>query len=223
MFKLDQSISIHFLTDLASACYTEPRVPLTQVRDAISMGQIKSKLWLIDRLSGLIDHNEKHNILIVGGWIGTLSRLMLDLPQMSNYIERIISLDINPVCEKFADTLNLPYVIDNWKFKAITEDMFNIDYQLSKFNIDGTFINFDYDVLINTSCEHIENFEVWLNKIPKGKMVVLQSNNYDIPEHINKVNSLEEFKEQCNQLSEVLYCGSLNCDVYIRYMIIGIK
>lgn len=223
MFKLDQSISIQFLTDLASACYCEPRVPLTQVRDAISMGQIKSKLWLIDCLSKLINNNKKYKILIVGGWIGTLSRLMLDFLQLNNCVERIVSLDINPICEKFANTLNQKYVKDNWKFKAFTCDMFNVDYINTKLTLDSTDINFDYDILINTSCEHIENFEIWFNKIPKGKMIVLQSNNYDIPEHINKVCSLKEFKKQCNELSDVLYCSELNCDLYVRYMIIGIK
>lgn len=221
MFKLDQTISIKFLTDLAGACYTEPSIPLSDIRDAISVGQIKSKLWLIDRLSQYI--SDATNILIVGGWIGTLSRLMLELPTMSSKIKRIISLDINPSCEKFADTFNNKFVIDDWKFKACTEDMFNVNYVDPQLKLDHETISFNYDVLINTSCEHIENFQNWFKSIPAGKLIVLQSNNYNIPEHVNIVNSLDEFKAQCSDMSETLYAGTLDCGVYKRYMIIGVR
>ena len=41
------------------------------------------------------------------------------------------------------------------------------------------------DTVINTSCEHIENFNEWYDKIPKGKIVILQTNNYFDFEHVN--------------------------------------
>jgi hypothetical protein len=50
---------------------------------------------------------------------------------------------------------------------------------------------------------------------------VLQSNNYDIPEHIRTAKDLEEFKTQCGV--DVLWAGELELPLYTRYMIIGKK
>ena len=36
----------------------------------------------------------------------------------------------------------------------------------------------DPDTIINTSCEHIRNFNSWYNAIPQGKLLILQSNNF---------------------------------------------
>ena len=79
------------------------------------------------------------------------------------------------------------------------------------------------NTIINTSCEHIENWSDWWNKIPKGKMCILQSNNYtDLPEHINCVKNTDHFKSIAPMTTN-LYEGDLNLGKYIRYMIIGIK
>jgi hypothetical protein len=48
---------------------------------------------------------------------------------------------------------------------------------------------------------------------------VLQSNNYDIPEHVRIAKDLEDFLEQ-SQL-KVQWAGELKLPLYTRYMIIG--
>jgi hypothetical protein len=57
--------------------------------------------------------------------------------------------------------------------------------------------------------------------LPKDSLIVVQSNNYDIPEHVRLANSLEEFKEQ-SQLN-VMWAGELELPLYKRFMIIGKK
>jgi hypothetical protein len=93
------------------------------------------------------------------------------------------------------------------KFRAVTADMCSI--------------RSDADVVINTSCEHItqDQYEVWLSGMPHNSLLVLQSNNYDIPEHLRTANSLEEFKSQCG--IRVIWAGELVLPLYTRYMIIG--
>jgi hypothetical protein len=93
------------------------------------------------------------------------------------------------------------------RFQAGTGDMCNL-------------ISF-VDVVINTSCEHIsqEQYETWLGKRTNSQLLVLQSNNYDIPEHVRIANSLQEFKEQSH--IKVLWAGELELPLYTRYMIIG--
>jgi hypothetical protein len=49
--------------------------------------------------------------------------------------------------------------------------------------------------------------------------LVLQSNNYDIPEHVRTASSLEEFKKQCN--INVIWEGELQLPLYKRFMVIG--
>ena len=78
------------------------------------------------------------------------------------------------------------------------------------------------DTIINTSCEHIKEFERWYLKLPKEKLVILQSNDYfTLPEHINCVKDLDEFKEQC-PMKTLLYSGVLESKSYNRFMLIGI-
>jgi len=79
------------------------------------------------------------------------------------------------------------------------------------------------DTIINTSCEHIEKFTEWFNAIPKDKLVALQTNNYfDLPEHINCVKDINQFKQQA-PLSNIIYEGELELEKYTRFMLIGYK
>jgi hypothetical protein len=83
-------------------------------------------------------------------------------------------------------------------------------------------IRSDADVIINTSCEHItqDQYDLWLSGMPHNSLLVLQSNNYNIDEHVRIANSLDEFKDQC-QLGSILYAGELDLPMYKRFMIIG--
>jgi len=79
------------------------------------------------------------------------------------------------------------------------------------------------DIIINTSCEHIEKFTEWFNAIPRDKLVVLQSNNYfEIDDHVNCVKDITEFKQQA-PLSNIIYEGELELEKYTRFMLIGYK
>lgn len=195
--------------------------------DALSWGQLKSKRWLVTELekTGM----ELRTVFVVGGWYGTLSSMLFNSNMVIHYIR---SFDIDEKCQPIADAVNNSYVQNDWQFKAITDDMFNINYDAHtwscwsvKNNRNSFPITDRPNTIINTSCEHIQNFQKWYNLIPKGKLVVLQNNNYksiDIPEHVNCVNSLEDFAEQ-TPMKEVLYEGVLKLNKYKRYMRIGIR
>jgi len=173
--------------------------------DAFWAGQMKSKSWLINELA----RNKKHHkswptIDIHGGWVGTLASMLF---QSDMYISSINSIDINPECEAIATTMNQTEH-EAGKFKAITADMCSFKSQA--------------DIIINTSCEHItqDQYDTWLALQPNA-LFVLQSNNYDIPEHVRTAKDLEEFKQQSNL--EVLWAGHLETQLYTRWMIIGKK
>jgi hypothetical protein len=174
--------------------------------DAFWSGQFKSKEWLIEALSMQFSvKDDPISIEIHGGWVGVLASMLF---QSNIPIKRITSIDIDPTCEPIATMMNKGEEIAG-SFQAMTGDMCNL-------------ISF-VDVVINTSCEHItqEQYEVWLGKRTKNQLLVLQSNNYKIDEHIRIANSLEDFKKQCN--IDVVWASELELPLYTRYMVIGKK
>lgn len=179
--------------------------------DAFWRGQIRSKEWLIENLTYVI-YPERNKIMnfplsidIHGGWVGTLASLLFqsDIP-----IKHIRSIDIDPDCEEIARTMN-QIELEAGKFRAITADMCTT---LS-----------DADIIINTSCEHISqsDYDSWLHNIPETSLLVLQSNNYNIPEHVRISQDLEQFKNQCG--IDIEWAGELELPLYKRFMIIGKK
>jgi hypothetical protein len=171
--------------------------------DAFWSGQLKSKEWLITNLRKNV--NKIVSIDIHGGWVGVLASMLF---QSDIYITKIRSIDIDPSCEPIATMMNKKEEITG-AFRAITANMCEV--------------RSDADVIINTSCEHItqDEYDLWLSGHPQNSIIVLQSNNYNIPEHIRIANSLEEFKEQSSL--NVLYAGELELPLYTRWMIIGKK
>lgn len=175
--------------------------------DAFWKGQIDSKQWLIDELYKQRKHaKDWPTIDIHGGWVGVLASMFF---QSNMFIEHITSLDIDPECEAIANRMNqMEYQVG--RFKAVTADMCTARSHA--------------DIVINTSCEHItqDAYDLWLSGLPQNSLIVLQSNNYDIPEHVRIAQSLDKFKEQSG-IEKILYAGELALPLYTRYMIIGKK
>lgn len=193
--------------------------------DALSWGQLKSKRWLVDELAKC--NAELRTVFIMGGWYGTLASMLFNSDMIIHYIR---SFDIDDSCQAIADKVNNREVQNNWRFKAVTDDMHSVNLDAhtwscwsAKNNRNSFPITDRPDTIINTSCEHIDNFANWYNTIPKGKLVVLQTNDYDsLPEHINCVKDTKDFAEQ-TPLSKVLYEGRMPLNKYTRYMRIGYR
>jgi hypothetical protein len=171
--------------------------------DAFWAGQIKSKEWLIENLRPYVTKDS--SIDIHGGWVGVLASMLF---QSGLPIIKIRSIDIDYKVQSTANTMNKGEET-NGKFTALMANMCDIAS--------------DYDVIINTSCEHISQpqYDLWLNKQHKNSLFVLQSNNYQIDEHVRIASSLEEFEQQ-SQIN-VLWKGELVLPLYTRYMLIGTK
>ena len=193
--------------------------------DCFSRGQIESKLWLVKELKKC--KLDLGTVFLCAGWYATLATMLFE----SNIkIDKIRSFDIDESCKDIAETFNKPWFVDNWKFKSITQDIMDINYYehtwQSWSNANNRMSNPITDIpntIINTSCEHIKNFAEWYAKIPDGKLVVLQSNNYyEVEEHVNCVSSIEEFATKA-PMTDILYEGELVLSKYTRYMRIGHK
>ena len=191
--------------------------------DCFSRGQLESKIWLVSKLKEL--DLELGTVFLCAGWYATLATMLFE---STISVKKIRSFDIDKSVVDIAKTFNRPWVKDEWKFQAAVEDIHNMDFNYHTFTVhraNGTSAELieSPDTVINTSCEHIENFEEWYAKIPNGKLVVLQSNNYfEIEEHINCVNDIYEFKQMA-PMSDLHYMGFRELPKYKRFMLIGYK
>lgn len=198
--------------------------PDANIKDAYSRGQILSKKWLIKELENLpVDLG---TVFLCAGWYGTLS---LMLYESGMKITKVRSFDINDEVWPIAETINRPMVMSEWQFKAQTEDINDINYKdghtYNTYRRDGEARElYDKpDTVINTSCEHIQNFREWYDKIAKGTLVILQTNDYnEVEDHVNCVDTIEEFKGMA-PMTDCMYDGVLNLDKYNRFMLIGYR
>jgi hypothetical protein len=195
-----------FTTRIASSFYDPyvlANVPLTEIRDAISDGQILSKLWLTEMLKKMLDEGEiaeGSRVAILGGWIGTLTLMFSahDLPL------KVTSIDLDGRANRVAEKLNYDY--DG--FHTLEMNMYDIDYD-------------QFDVIINTSSEHIPDIVAWREKIPSDKVIVVQNNNFLQGEgHVSCVQNSDELRRLL-KLSKVTYEGTRTFPAYDRYMLVG--
>lgn len=185
------------------------RHPYHNISQALGHRQIASKTWLRDMLVETLG-GEFRRIWMVGGWYGVMAAILFDDPRFK--VGRIVSFDIDPDCAAVAHTLNRVPVLEG-RFQARTADMYRLDYD----DADRP------DLVINTSCEHIPDLRQWLDLLPAGMAVALQSNDYFTElEHINCVKNLEEFEIQA-RLSKVVFAGALESKKYSRFMLIGYR
>ena len=154
-------------------------ITLEEFRDCFRIHQMQGKAWLFQNISN-VDKNSK--VLVVGSWLGFTSYCLFK--NGFSYIHET-DLDIR------LSSISLGINSDNPNFMHMCDDVNHV-------KID------DYDLIINTSCEHIEN-QSWFHKIKPGSTVVLQSTNLKHDDHYNIANSLDEFIKQYPL--EYSYCG----------------
>jgi threonine dehydrogenase-like Zn-dependent dehydrogenase len=201
LYKCRHYVDGVIVAEIINATYSHPRFPLPAMRDALSTGQLGSKVWLARKLG--LNIQPQHKILIVGGWIGSLARILFENTQAAH----ITSIDLDEMSNSMARQINAAF-----DFTAITQDMYVMSpEEYAK-----------YDVVINTSCEHISDVKEWVQLLRPGTYVAAQSNNFfSCDQHINCVNSEDELESQLG-LSQTNFKGSLDFPgVYTRYMVIG--
>lgn len=199
--------------------------PDANFRDAFSHGQLASKAWAVEQLLKL-ERRRLGCVFVLGGWYGVLP-LMLTAHCFE--MTAIRSFDIDPSCQPVADALNRASTLRRWFFKAVTADMFRIDYTEHVYSLpkaDGSISVQRHrpDTIINTSCDHVQDFSRWWDLIPSGRLVLLQNNDFrDAGEdHVNTVATLGEFHASA-PMAETLFAGELDLGAYRRFMLIGIK
>ena len=168
--------------------------------------QLNSKMWLIENVQKHCSIPDNSDIYIFGGWYGVLAQLLSDVFPTCN----IFSIDKDEECAKYGNRLKLSS--DNITF--ITHDMMDFKNYSSNTSL-----------IVNTSTEHVtqEIFDSWIYNMPEEVHVVLQGNDfYSCSEHVRCTKTLADF-HFLNTLPITLMAGSLNCETFNRWMIIGWK
>ena len=172
-----------------------------RIRDVINCvneNQFESKTWLVKHF---LPHYNNGRILIQGSWYGLLAMLLDPLP--------VTCVDSDPK----SDTIG-------WN---LTKSFGNIDFKVDDFIEHYLNHGKEFDCVINTSIEHIEQEEIdfMLGLKPKNQIICFQSNNYfEVNSHINCSESLEDFVESLN-LETILYKGEKDLGKYKRFLVIG--
>lgn len=187
--------------------------PESQLNVAFNKKQIACKKWLVEELFRATD-GALGSVYVLAGWYGVLGAMLLNDRRFS--VKHLSVIDQDGSCEPVAKCLNATSAVRGL-FGFHVADILELDYRHPPNDLDRP------DLIVNTSCEHMSNFEQWYKRVPEDALLVLQSNNYwEIPEHVNCVPTIEAFQEQA-PMAELLYSGSLELEKYTRFMLIGRK
>jgi hypothetical protein len=90
-----------------------------------------------------------------------------------------------------------------------------------EFQTGGELIEVTPNVVINTSCEHMDTS--WFETASNEQLIVMQTNDSpDFDGHINTCQSIDDMQSKY-PLSDIRYVGALKTPVYTRFMQIGYK
>lgn len=171
--------------------------------NSFSQTQLDSKKWLVEELSK-VSFKKQPTILILGGWYGSYL-----VPLLRQHVkpDHIYFNDIDRVCLDVAKELHIRYKEDR---------------SISFHHFDATtmFHHFDADIVINTSCEHMEQYEEML-KEGQDTLFVLQSCDEESdPGHVNVSKTTQEFLQKVG-LTRVYTQSRKNLGHKNRFLIIG--
>lgn len=166
--------------------------------ESFKTNQIKCKKWLVEEIAN--SSTTFNNVLVIGSWNGVLLyELMKKYCDVGSYD----FLDLDKQTHMHRDVY--------FSLHKMEKNYNSIICDANEFS---DFAN--YDLIINTSCEH-------MMPLPSvyGPLYAVQSNNYtSVPEHINCVKNAKELKKQYN-LTHTLYESELDMGHYKRFMVIG--
>lgn len=160
--------------------------------------QIKCKKWLVEEICNF--KMSWNRVLVLGSWNSVL------LYELFSVYGDVMWFDFVDTDQDAHDDRNIYFELNNMQknYNSINMDATEFsDHQ-------------SYDLIINTSCEHMADIPAVY-----GPTYALQSNNYtSVADHVNCVSSSEQLADQCN-ITRKLFSGKLDIGPYERYMVIG--
>ena len=161
--------------------YSYPNVDMSSFANR---EQAKLHTWIIQQLQFAYGQKYLGVVYLLQGGMGLLGSMLLDTALR---FENIRSFDLNGTCQFLADEFHKEELLQDWRFKACQQDIFDIDYVTNVFQVrmqDGK-LSTPYDeipgTIINTQVSHMANFQDWYNMIPDTKRVVVVGETGEVP------------------------------------------
>ena len=208
------------LTDrLKEIIYSYPNVDISSF---VNKENAKVYSWITQQMQHAFGEKYLGAIYVLGGGMGILPAMLFDTRLR---FENIRSFDINGVCQFLADEMMSKELLADWRFKATTQDLFNIGYdehtfitQLQNGNLSDPFSEIP-GTLINTNISYLKNYKDWYKMIPDMRRLVLVGETGDVPKPFA---SSQNFNKQF-PMSFELYTGVITYGDKQYYMKIGYK
>jgi len=176
-------------------------IPGQELIDMFHSNQINSIYEILKAADTLKLQGMPAKTLYIGSWMGFKTKLFSEY-----YGLNITEIELDERCKAVSEIWNS----DNKNYDGhIQGDATQLDKEFYK----------DFKTVINPSCEHMS--DEWYYNIPDGTCMILQSNDFDIPQHTNIVKNVQEMKNKY-KMSDIYSC-TLQCTVYQRFTLAGIK
>lgn len=176
--------------------------------DSYSPNQFRTKEKLVNMIYNHININSDSEIVIFGGWYGSI------LIPMFKEVKKITLIDKDEKVINIARNRLFSHY-KNVEFRV--QDVF----EYNKLNQYRT-----ADLFINTSCEHMSSMKDW----PLWEWILYKNNPFfaftsnnmkDIEGHINCVNDIEQFKKQLPDKAKVLVEDEVTDERGTRFLLVG--
>ena len=209
------------LTDrLKEIIYSYPNVDISSF---VNKENAKVYSWITQQMQHAFGEKYLGAIYVLGGGMGILPAMLFDTRLR---FENIRSFDINGVCQFLADEMMSKELLADWRFKATTQDLFNIGYdehtfitQLQNGELSNPFSEIP-GTLINTNISYLKNYKDWYKMIPDmRRLVLVGETGDDVPKPFA---SSQNFNKQF-PMSFELYTGVMTYGDKQYYMKIGYK
>lgn len=178
--------------------------------------------WITKQMAQLLGEKYLGSIYILGGGMGLLAAMLFDSKLK---FENIRSFDINGACQFLADEIMSKELLQDWRFKAATQDLFDVDYARHTFLTrlqDGTLSTPFKEIpgtIINTNISYLKNHSDWYDMIPDIRRIVVVGETGDVP---YPFSSSQQFNQRF-PMSFELYTGVINFGDKQYFMKIGHK
>ena len=176
-------------------------IPGQELIDMFHSNQINSIYEILKAADTLRLQDMPTKTLYIGSWMGFKTKLFSEY-----YGLNITEVELDERCKAVSEIWNS----DNKNYDGhIQGDATQLNKEFYE----------DFKTVINPSCEHMN--DEWYYNIPDGTFMILQSNDFDIPQHTNIVKNIQEMKNKYKMRD--IYSCTLQCTVYQRFTLAGIK
>lgn len=178
--------------------------------------------WITTQMINSFGEKYLGAVYCLGGGMGILPALMFDTKLR---FENIRSFDINGTCQFLADEMMSGELLQDWRFKACTQDLFNLGYdehqfitQLQNGSLSTPFTEIP-GTLINTNISYLRHYDDWWKMIPDMRRIIIVGETGDVP---RPFASSQAFNRKFT-MSYELYTGVKQINDKHFYMKIGYK